>query len=408
MGPDEFVEQFAEGEMGYPPTYGGPDPVCEDAKKAEFDIPFESVLKPQIEDFCDNPGFWLEIPGGPQPGATEPTFFSAVEHHCSINDTSTILGLSAASTTDCLNTKFTKADCMQQLEKIANKCVSDKNKNDRIAGQVFDQKCWAYQITAYDWPASNTIKIPKCAVVKPKPDGPQPNADNADAWKFQFGIQWNQADYENNAQDKVEVAIYGGASNADLNSCKNYWSQNDDAERPNYGNVKRKFDLGTKVQLNGRVKDLVENPNIAEMALPFDVRVSPTGGIQGTGMWPRVGSSLSMNGSCVQACSLQRDKDHNEALYTRCIAAKNECDQIKKLGNFPPGTLLMDYRCEKVDRKKTSCSAPNGKQKDSEVGANTFMPLFSCEMKFGKSLLVFVLACSTSNNKLQVGQDPNP
>jgi hypothetical protein len=121
-----------------PRTFGSADPNCEDPGLVDYTVPYDSVLRPAIEDFCRNPGEGaLSSFGDGGPG------FRAWERLCSFGKGYTVLQFQVASNEGkpCETEMLKQADCIKQLSAIANKCVSKDNKNDRIDGEVWNQKC---------------------------------------------------------------------------------------------------------------------------------------------------------------------------------------------------------------------------------------------------------------------------
>jgi hypothetical protein len=70
--------------------------------------------------------------------------YSYYEHHCSYGDKNPkdMVGFTMVSRPECALNAITKNDCLDQLNKIANKWVSTGNKNDNISGDVYDQSCF--------------------------------------------------------------------------------------------------------------------------------------------------------------------------------------------------------------------------------------------------------------------------
>ena len=144
LTPDDAFEGIGGFENDVPRTWGSADATCELAALADRTVPFETILKPQIEDFCSKPGDPFKIPGvADAGGSAEAAGYRYWEHHCTFGDDErSVLAVVVASSPDCASNSFTKEDCQKQLTSIADKCVSTNNKDEKIAGDVYDQTCF--------------------------------------------------------------------------------------------------------------------------------------------------------------------------------------------------------------------------------------------------------------------------
>ena len=149
MLPDDSNFGFGgDGGVGMnPPTFGSADPTCEDEKMADGIIPFDTLLKPEIEHFCSRPGQGQEVA---ESAASHSSIHDAPvssylhwEHLCFYgkNNASAIDFVVNSKTNQTCHTGLQKDDCVKQLTNIAKKCTKG-GKNNVIAGGVYDQNCF--------------------------------------------------------------------------------------------------------------------------------------------------------------------------------------------------------------------------------------------------------------------------
>lgn len=152
LPPDDGLWDNGDDPLGGDAPISGPaDPTCESQNGVDTVVPYDTILKPEIEAFCDRPGPHMMADSSEAIARSfnDSSHFSLTEHRvwhrlCSFgNNNGSVASLQVATSPkeECQK-DFKKEDCLKNFKSIADKCSMANNKNEKTDGHMFDQSCF--------------------------------------------------------------------------------------------------------------------------------------------------------------------------------------------------------------------------------------------------------------------------